>query len=43
MMAAAARGTLGNDFHISRNGCGMPAAMIPAMPAAALRLCGNKA
>ena len=40
MVAAAAGGTGRSGFHISWNGWGMPAAMVPA---AALRLYGNQA
>ena len=37
MMIAAAGGTERSGFHLSGNGCGMPAAMVSAMPVAALR------
>ena len=37
MMVAAAGGTGRSCFHLNGNGCGMPAVMVTAMPAAALR------
>ena len=38
MMVAAAGGTRRSGFHMSKNGCSMPVAIVPEMLAAALQL-----
>ena len=43
MMVVAAGGSWRSGLHISSYVCGMPAAMVPAMPVAALRQYGNQA